>query len=78
MEIIDYVSKLLELTKEETENNKKNIDDNLTYYWNPSRGGLSVIVDIDGNFLAATSSISFEELLKEFKKGDKNKNFFKE
>ena len=76
MGIIDYVSELLKLSKEETEKNSKKIDDNLTYYWNPIRGGISVIVDNEGNYLAAISSVNFDELLKEFKNGEKNKNFF--
>ena len=76
MGIIDYVSELLKLSKEETEKNSKKIDDNLTYYWNPIRGGISVIVDNEGNYLAAVSSVNFEKLLETFKNGDKNKNFF--
>ena len=78
MEIIEYVSKLLELTKEETIKNSKKIDDNLTYYWNPIRGGISVIVDDKGNYLASSSSINFDELYEEFKKGERNKNFFQD
>ena len=46
MEIIDYASELLKLSKEETQKNSKKLDDNLTYYWNPVRGGISVIVEI--------------------------------
>ena len=76
MEIIDYVSELLKLSKEEAEKNSKKIDDNLTYYWNPIRGGISVIVDNEGNYLTAISSVKFEKLLETFKNGDKNKNFF--
>jgi hypothetical protein len=76
MKIIDYVSELLKLSKEEAEKNSKKIDDNLTYYWNPIRGGISVIVDNEGNYLAAVSSVNFEELLETFKKGEKSKNFF--
>ncbi len=78
MEIIDYVSKLLNLSKEETLKNSKKIDDNLTYYWNPMRGGNSLIADKDGNYLAASSSVNFDDLLKEFKIGNRNKNFFQE
>lgn len=78
MELIDCVSKLLNLSKEETLKNSKKIDENLTYYWNPVRGGISLIVDNDGDYLAATSSVNFDELLKEFKTGNRNKNFFQE
>ncbi len=76
MEIIDYVSEILEVSVEETKKNSKIIDDNLTYYWNPARGGVSVLVDNDGNYLTAVSSLSFEELIEKFKKGNRNKNFF--
>ena len=76
MEIIDYVCELLKISKEEAMKNNKKIEDNLTYYWNPNRGGASVIVDNDGNYLAAVSSVNFERLLEEYKKGERNKNFF--
>ncbi len=77
MEIIDYVCELLKISKDEAIENNKKIEENLTYYWNPERGGASVIVDNEGNYLAAVSSVNFERLLEEFKKGEKNKNFFK-
>ena len=77
MEIIDYVCELLKISKDEAIENNKKIEENLTYYWNPNRGGASVIVDNEGNYLAAVSSVNFERLLEEFKKGEKNKNFFK-
>ena len=76
MEIIDYVSELLKMSKEETKKNSKELENNLTYYWNPERGGISLIVDNEGNYLAAASSVNFDRLLEEFKKGDRNKNFF--
>ena len=76
MEIIDYVSELLKMSKEETKKNSKKLENNLTYYWNPERGGISLIVDNEGNYLAAASSVNFDRLLEEFKKGDRNKNFF--
>ena len=76
MEIIDYVCELLKLSKEDALKNSKKVDENLTCYWNPIRGGMSLIVDNEGNYLAATSSVNFDELLEEFKKGNRNKNFF--
>lgn len=78
MEIIDYVCELLKLSKEEALNNSKKVNENLTYYWNPIRGGISLIVDDEGNYLAANSSVNFDVLLNKFKAGDKNKNFFQE
>lgn len=76
MNIVEQVSKILDLSVEEVVKNSKKIDDNLTYYWNPARGGVSLITDAEGNYLAATSSINFEELLEQFKNGEKNKNLF--
>ena len=76
MEIIDYVCEILKISKEGAEKNSRKIDNKTTYYWNPIRGGNSLIVDDEGNYLAAVSSVSFEKLLEEFKKGERNKNFF--
>lgn len=76
MEIIDYVCELLKISKDEAMKNNKKVEEKLTYYWNTNRGGGSVIVDDEGNYLAAVSSVNFERLLEEFKKGERNKNFF--
>lgn len=37
------------------------------YFWNPSRGGLSVIVDSEYRKLAATSAVTLEEHIEEFR-----------
>lgn len=67
------IAKLLNLSIEEVKNNHKKLDDcDATYYWNPIRGGLSIIVASNGEYLCATSSISFERLLEEFKTGRRN------
>ena len=42
------------------------------YFWNPVRGGISVIINRDGEKLAATSSVSFEKLLAAFIDGKRN------
>jgi hypothetical protein len=76
MEIIDYVSDIIKLTKEDAIKYSKKIDGDLTYYWNPIRGGRSLICDEKGNFLSAGSSYHFDMLLEEYKKGEKVKNFF--
>ena len=75
MDIVKCVSEALGISESEASNNCKVVDENLTYYWSNERGGISLIVDKEGNYLAATSSVSFERLLEEFKKGDKNKKF---
>ncbi len=42
------------------------------YFWNPIRGGISVIVDANLEKLAATSSVNFEKHLVAFKDGRRN------
>ena len=56
-------------------NNKRLADISATYYWTSERGGISLIVSDDGAYLVATSSVSLDKHLEEFKKGTKNKNF---
>ena len=56
-------------------NNKRLADMSATYYWTSERGGISLIVSDDGAYLGATSSVSLDKHLEEFKKGTNNKNF---
>ena len=42
------------------------------YFWNPIRGGISVIINKNGEKLAATSSVSFEKHLAAFIDGKRN------
>ena len=56
-------------------NNKRLADISATYYWTSERGGISLIVSDDGAYLGATSSVSLDKHLEEFKKGTNNKNF---
>ena len=70
---LKVIANLLNLSLEEVKNNSKKLDDcDANYYWNPVRGGLSVIVASNGEYLVATSSVSFEKLLEEFKSGKRN------
>lgn len=67
------IAKLLDLSIEEVKNNHKKLDDcDATYYWNPIRSGLSIIVASNGEYLCATSGMNFERLLEEFKIGKRN------
>ena len=54
------------------------IEDGLTYYWNPTRGGVGLIINEEGDYLVAGSSVSFEKLLEEYKNGERVKNIFTE
>ena len=47
-------------------------EDNATYFWQTTRGGNSIIVSENGSYLTATSSVSFERHLSEFRKGRRN------
>lgn len=67
------IEKILELSSSELKKNSKPLDDiNATYYWNPAKGGLSIIVSSNGEYLCASSGIGFERLLEEFKSGRRN------
>ena len=42
------------------------------FIWNPARGGLSVLINAQGERLVATSSVSFEKHLRVFQEGKRN------
>lgn len=67
------VSKCLEMPLEEVRLNQRRIDGtNCTYYWNPARGGLQMIMSDTGEMLIATSAISFTELYTAYTAGKRN------
>lgn len=68
------ISNLLDINIDDLKNNSKRLDCNATYYYNPNRGGRSMILSDDGTYLSAGSSISFETLLEEFQNGKRNGN----
>ena len=71
--IIKIVSNELNLTEEEVQKYCKEVPEvNGYYFWNPVRGGISIIINKDGEKLSATSSIGFEEHLKAFIDGKRN------
>lgn len=79
MSIEEIISQKLGMTLEEVKQNSKRIEEiNATYYWNPAKGGDSFIVADNGDYLGAVSSVSYDRLLEEFKKGERNKNLFTE
>ena len=70
---LEIASKVLNIPIEELKNNYKILDeDNATYFWQTTRGGNSIIVSENGSYLTATSSVSFERHLSEFRKGRRN------
>ena len=73
--ILTKIAEILKTTVEEVEKNQKSLEEeHATYYWNPVRGGLAMIVDKNGDYLCATSSVNFDKLLTEFKSGHRNGN----
>ena len=73
------ISKLLDIEISDLNTSSKRIEEsNATYYYNPIRGGKSVIVADDGTYLATGSAMNFEELLKEFNNGRRNGNFIED
>jgi hypothetical protein len=67
------IMSLLNINEETFENCKKKIPEiGGWYYWNPVRGGLSIIINDKNEKLIATSAVSFDEHLSAFKKGKRN------
>ena len=72
----DKICEILNVDRNYILNNSKRLTDiSATYYWTSERGGISLIVSDDGAYLGATSSVSLDKHLEEFKKGTNNKNF---
>lgn len=70
------ITEKLQITIDNLSTNSKRLDDiKATYYWNPIRGGQSIIVSDDGKYLMANSSVDFNKLLEEFKMGKRYGNF---
>lgn len=71
--IIEIAAKAMKISTEKVMENYKELSDiNAFYFWNPIRGGISVIVSSNGEKLAATSAVNFDRHLEEFKKGRRN------
>ena len=71
--MFEMAAQLLHMTTEEAQRHYKEIpEENACYFWNPIRGGASVIISETGEKLGATSSVSFERHLAAFKAGKRN------
>ena len=69
----EKIAELLKVSVEELDNNSKKYEDlDATYYWNPIRGGNSLIISSDGSYLICPSSLGPNAVLEEFKKGKRN------
>lgn len=72
-ELIDLICEKLKISKEIAMHNYKELTGMDAYYfWNPVRGGLSVIIKPNGERLFATSGVSFLKHLEEFNTGKRN------
>lgn len=72
-EIVSIAANVLKISVEDAIKNSKEIPEyNLMYFWNPIRGGLSVIVNQDGEKLAAASAVNLEKHLQAFLDGKRN------
>ena len=68
----DEVMKTLNIDEETFNKCQKKLDEiNGWYFWNPQRGGLSMIITENGEKLVANSSISFKRQYHDFIKGKK-------
>jgi hypothetical protein len=71
--IIEDVAKTLNMSVEDVKKYSKEVPEIDGYYfWQPVRGGISVIINKDRETLCATSSISFEKHLKYFMDGKRS------
>lgn len=71
--IIETAAQALKISLEETPKYVKPVPEiNGYYFWNPVRGGLSVLINAQGERLVATSSVSFEKHLRVFLEGRRN------
>lgn len=71
--ILKTAAEVLNISLNEALTNYEEIaDEKLHYFWNPIRGGVSLIINDEGEKLAASSSISFEQHLQAFKNGRRN------
>lgn len=72
-ELIKIAATAMHIAEEKAAENYKQIQDSDAYYfWNPVRGGISVIVNTNGEKLSATSAVSFQKHLDAFLSGRRN------
>ena len=71
--IVTLAAQVLKLSEDETKKNSKTIPEIRGYYfWNPLRGGGAVIIDENGEKLAAGSAVNYSALLQAFLDGKRN------
>lgn len=72
-EIVKIAAEAMKVLPEDAEKHCKAIPEiNAYYFWNPVRGGISVIVSENGEKLGATSSVSYQRHVRAFISGKRN------
>ena len=72
-EILDLAASVLSMESEALLENSKPVEEIDGYYfWSNGRGGISVLINGEGEKLAAGSAISYEKLLAAFLEGKRN------
>lgn len=71
--ILEIAASTMKVSVEEAIKHYKEIPEiNAFYFWMPVRGGVSVIVNAQGEKLGATSSVNYERHLQAFIDGRRN------
>ena len=71
--LLEAAAQAIRVVPEEAEKHCRVVPEINGYYcWNPVRGGLSVLINADGERLIATSSVSFAKHLDTFLSGRRN------
>lgn len=71
--MLELAASVIGTTVETVKNNCKCVDElDAWYFWSPERGGKAVIINAAGEKLAATSAVSFEKHVEEFRNGRRN------
>lgn len=71
--IIEIAASTMKVPIDEAIKHYKEISEISAYYfWNPVRGGISVIVNMQGEKLGATSSVNYQRHLQAFIDGQRN------
>lgn len=72
-EILALAAQTMKVSPEEAGKHFKEIPEiDAYYFWNPVRGGISVIINEACERLGATSAVNFEKHLEAFKSGKRN------
>ena len=71
MDILKMASTILKIMPEEIKSTPVP-DSDAVYFWDPSKGGMAVIINSVGEKLLATSGVSPQKHMEDFKAGRRN------